>query len=206
MDLLVSLLERPPSTRPAGTEAGTFRTLGDIQDAFSCCISFVNQSSNTSGHNGTRKVRSFTGNYRRPKAASVGDPFLKELLWTRSWHHYSPAYQWRGSTRRAPCRNKEAGEEASAFPHPCRDEPPTGNTESSARLIMSSTNQTGQTSWYWGRSASPTKVNWAIIQSPNLCCITSELHHPGRRILCWKLFDFVSSHFLFFFIIIIIQW
>lgn len=85
-----------------------------------------------------QKVRPFTSNYYWPMAAAVDDPFIEKLLWTRSWRHYSPAYQWRGSTQRAPCRNKEAGEEASAFPHLCRDEPPTGNTESSDRLIMNS--------------------------------------------------------------------
>lgn len=111
------------------------KILNDIQEASQRCISFVNQFSNTSKH---KKVHPFTSNYYWLKAAAVGDPFIVKLLWTRSWHHYSPAYQWRGSTRRAPCRNKEAGEEASAFPHPCRDEPPTGNTESSATLITSS--------------------------------------------------------------------
>ncbi len=92
-----------------------------------------------------QKVRPLTSNYYWLKAVSKDDPFIEKLLWTCSWHHYSPAYQWRGSTQRAPCRNKEAEEEASAFPPPCRDEPPTGNTESSARLITSSkTPQTRQ--------------------------------------------------------------
>lgn len=59
---------------------------------------------------------------------------MEKLIWSCSWYHYSPAYQWRGSTQRAPCRNKEAEEEASAFPPPCPDEPPTENTKSSARL------------------------------------------------------------------------
>lgn len=61
-----------------------------------------------------------------------------QLLWSHSGRDYSPAYQWRGLTQRGPCRNREAGEEASASPRPCRDEPPTGNTESSATLLTSS--------------------------------------------------------------------
>lgn len=83
-----------------------------------------------------QRVQPFTSNYNLPKAAN--DPFTVQLLWTHSGRHYSPAYQRRGLTQRGPCRNKEAGEEASASPRPCRDEPPTGDTESSATLLMSS--------------------------------------------------------------------
>lgn len=37
-----------------------------------------------------------------------------------------------------PCRNKEAEEEASAFPHPCPDEPPVENTMISATPTVKS--------------------------------------------------------------------
>lgn len=84
----------------------------------------------------TQRVQPFTSSYNLPKAAN--GPFTAQLLWCHSGLHYSPAYQWRGLTQRGPCRNKEAGEEASASPRPCPDEPPTGDTESSATLLMSS--------------------------------------------------------------------
>lgn len=141
MDLLVNLLDRLQSTfksRQAKKKAATLKVLGDRHEASQSCISFVNQFSYPPSIMAL-KVCPFTSNYYWPKAVAVDDPFIGKLVWICSWHHYSPAYQWRGSTLRAPCRNKEVEEEASAFPPPCRDEPPTGNTKSSARLIMSST-------------------------------------------------------------------
>lgn len=82
------------------------------------------------------KVHPFTSNYNSADTVAVDDAFAVKLLWTHAWHHYSPASQWRGWTQKAPCRNRAAEEEASAFPLPCQDEPPTEDTESSATLCF----------------------------------------------------------------------
>lgn len=65
-----------------------------------------------------------------------------------------------------PCHNREAEEEASAFPHPCRDEPPIRETESSAihNEVQNSTNKAG----FPKLSTVLTKVNFALILSSKL--------------------------------------
>ncbi len=58
VDFLVSLLEKPPptfNTTQAETEAAMFEILSDTQEASRHCISFLNQFSNTSKHNGTER-------------------------------------------------------------------------------------------------------------------------------------------------------
>lgn len=84
--------------------------------------------------------------------------------WTHLGRHYSPAYQWRGSTQRGPCRNKEAGEEASASPRPCWDEPPTGDTESSATPLMSSWSPRSICLSVFGSTLQQQDMKWATCQ------------------------------------------
>lgn len=116
----------------------------------------------------------------------MDDPFTGKLLWTHSWHHYSPVYQWRGSTQRAPCRNREAEEEASAFPLPCRDEPPTGNIKSSAKVIMSS--KTPQKLLY-----SPHQGQFASQPVTETFLQTHYFPALQQQVWAWKLFAFVCS-------------
>lgn len=132
----------------------------------------------------------FTRNDHCLKAAAVDDLFIEKLIWTGSWYHYSPAYQWRGSTQRAPCRNKEAEEEASAFPPPCRDEPPTENTKSSARLTMSSIiPQTRHNSYY----ILPLHVQ----QLQSQLMTATFTAYISSRVLCWMFLFSYFAHICF---------